>query len=167
MISRFLWRHTNARTALPFIFGHDLSSLLQEKGFHFITLGDPDGARYEFVQTPFRRFVTIEMADESRALDQVEVAGAKDAIVRLRVPATQAGQVRALVQTLEQAGAHDVRVELVRAETTRRREIDLAADDIVEVGIDAWLAHHKEWIPRRDEMFAEARRIEEQRMETA
>jgi len=139
----------------------------EEKGFHFITLGDPDGARYEFVQTPFRRFVTIEMADESRALDQVEVAGAKDAIVRLRVPATQAGQVRALVQTLEQAGAHDVRVELVRAETTRRREIDLAADDIVEVGIDAWLAHHKEWIPRRDEMFAEARRIEEQRMETA
>ena len=139
----------------------------EAKGFYLVTVGGGEPTRYEFVETPYRRFVTIDTtADEFTGLDQV-VAQAKDAIVRLRLPATQAGQARDLVQMLEKAGAHEVRVEIVRAETTRRREIDLGAGDMVEAGIDAWLAHHEEWKPRRDEMLVEAHRIEERRREIA
>lgn len=113
--------------------------------------------RAEFFETPYRRLVTIAPRDTALALpDEIE-----GVVIRLQVPAALAEHAREFRQTLEAAGAHEVRVEIERAETQRRRETGISAEMNPIEALRTWLETKPEIHPLADALIVEAIRIEE------
>jgi len=132
----------------------------QEKGWALLEFPDDNSMRSERVPTPYRRLITIGSEAWDDPLGALPAPHAMDAIVRLQVRHTDRARADALRQELIDAGAHEVRVEILPDEIVRRREVDLAAEDTLEVGIDAWLAQHPDLADKRDALLEEARAIE-------
>jgi len=129
-----------------------------DKGYYLHTLG----AEPEFVSSPFRRLVTLDYAaDFAQAEDLFSEGEFAGAIVRLRIPAAMADRQRDLVADLEAAGAFEVRVEIEKIETPRRRETGVSSEMSAEQALRAWIAEHSELVPLTEELVAEAARVEE------
>lgn len=126
----------------------------EAKLYHLVEISD-QGVLVEPIATPYRRLVTID------AGDQDAVAEIPDgAIVRLRLPQAMADQQRDLVRALEAAGAFEVRVEVERAETVRRREAAVSHEMPLDEAIRAWLKQKPELEALADELIAEALKVE-------
>lgn len=128
----------------------------QEKGWALVDMADAVTS-YQIMPTPYRRLLTIDSADWEDGTPGPDV---KDMIVRLRVRPQDKAQADAIRQDLAARGAHEIRVEILPEEIVRRREVDLAAEDSLETGIDAWLAQHPDLADRREPLLEEARLIE-------
>lgn len=92
----------------------------EEKGFF---LHDLANESHSFNLTPYRKHETLDFPNGKPWLPE----DVKDAIVRLRIPEAMADQARALIAALEVDGAHEVQIEIIRSETTRRRETGVEA----------------------------------------
>jgi len=129
-----------------------------DKGYYLHTLG----AEPEFVSSPFRRLLTLDYAADfaqaEELFSQGEFAGA---IVRLRIPQAMADRQREFVQALEAAGAFEIRTEVIRSETTRRRETEITAGMRPDQALDEWLKGKSDLLPLRDQLHEEAARVDE------
>jgi exonuclease SbcD len=131
-----------------------------DKGYYLHEIGVGDvGTRHstEFVPTPYRRFVTVELNNGTPLPASAELAGA---IVRVRVP--QAGDVdfTQLRRDLEAAGVHEFQIETQRAEAVRRRAVDVSSEMALEEAIKAWLEQQPDLKPLAEALLAEARSVE-------
>ncbi len=119
-------------------------------------------ATYQSIHTPYRRLVTLDLdaSDKPAMIDE----SLRDCIVRVRIAAACASMVdvEQLRRDIEGYGAHEIRIEVQRAETTRRRETEIASASTLEQSLDAWLAQHPDYQAQRAELLGEAQRVEEQ-----
>jgi len=134
----------------------------EEKGYVLVSV-EPDGAAvFERVATPYRRFITIGLDDldeDGRLLHPEALAGA---IVRVRLPegcaAIRDPQFR---RDLEAAGAYEYQIETQRAETVRRRAVEVSSEMALDEALKAWLAQRPDRKPMTEAVLAEARTVEQ------
>ena len=136
----------------------------EEKGYVLVCIERDGAADFEWVSTPYRRFVTIDLGDGSALPPAEELAGA---IVRVRVPQADDVDFNALRRDLEAAGVHEYQVETQRAETVRRRAVEVSSEMALEEAIKAWLEQRPDLKPMMDAILAEAHEIERQLTEAA
>jgi exonuclease SbcD len=129
----------------------------QQKGWLQVEIEEDGSGTLTRKRTPHRRYLTLEPGDH---WDPIEVA---NAVIRVNLDSTNAHLQREIDAELREAGAFDIRWNRKPAESAPRRQVDLTEVETLEGGIDAWLAHHPEWQERRDDLVAEAHRIEEGR----
>ena len=111
------------------------------------------------IPTPYRHLVTLEFGlDITEYPDTSQVPGA---IVRARVAAGSAWQVSEIPRELQALGAYEVRVEIERAETVRRRETEISASMGPMEALREWLAQKPDLHPLTDALITEAMRVEE------
>lgn len=126
---------------------------LHEHGYYLHTFEQGQHAA-EFYPTPARQFVTLE-AQGYPWPDQVP----QGSVIRLRVPAEWQSEVGRYRNVLESYGAAEVSVEIERAETVRRREVDITAQSDLGAALDGYLAQHPDYLPMRDELLGVAQEV--------
>ena len=121
----------------------------------------------EAVETPYRRFRTMVQSDFGTELDGalrvIEEATIRDQVIRVVLPETAKFSAAEYRRVLEAAGAHDISVEIIRAETQRRRETSVSASTPPPEALDGWLQTKTEYAPMRDELQTELAGVEQQR----
>ena len=132
-----------------------------DKGYYLHEIGGGGTATPYFFPTPYRRLVTLTWPDDRQAFEDSSISAfpVENAIVCLRVPQADADQVREMVARLEAAGAYEVRIEIERAETVRRREVEVHGLSLPDQ-ITAWLAQKPDLHPLTEALIAEAMRVE-------
>jgi exonuclease SbcD len=130
----------------------------EEKGYVLVSVERDGAADFEWVSTPYRRFVTIELGDGAALPPPEELAGA---IVRVRVPQANDVNFNALRRDLEAAGVHEYQVETQRAETVRRRAVEVSSEMALDEAIKAWLEQRPDLKPMAEALLAEAHNVEQ------
>jgi len=124
----------------------------------------PNGWEGQFIETPYRRLVTLTAEDF-----QVRDDGSTDvecepipegAIVRLEIPAASWLTVEDARRAIEAAGAFEARVIKGRAETQRRRESAVSSEMSAAEALRAWLETKPDLHPIADALVTEAIRVE-------
>ena len=110
----------------------------------------------ESVPTPHRRFMTLDAGSPLPAAEQLS-----GATVRVRVPQAGDIDIDQLRRDLEAAGVHEYQVETQRAETVRRRAVEVSSEMALEEAIKAWLEQRPDLKPMMDAILAEARAVEQ------
>jgi len=140
----------------------------EQKGYYLhqaAGVDDPGGGTIQFIETPFRKLVTLSASDF-----QVRDDGSADwecepfpngAIVRLEIPPGSTLTIAEAVRAIEAAGAFEARVTKPRAETERRRETGVTHGMGLEEQLRAWLKQKPELQPLTEAIIAEALKIEE------
>ena len=128
------------------------------KGYCLLDVNDDCSVEVQQIQTPHRRFLTIDLGNGSVMPTPEELAGA---IVRVRVPQASDVDFTALRRELEAAGVHEYQVETQRAETVRRRAVAVSSEMALEDAIKAYLEQRPELQPMADALLAEARVVEQ------
>ncbi len=120
---------------------------------------------HTFIASPCRRLITLDYAADfaqaEETFGRLEEESCGGAIIRLRVPQSAADEVRGMTARLEAAGAFEVRVEIERAETIRRRDTQIAAGMTPDQALDEWLLGKPDLLPLREQLHEEAARVEE------
>lgn len=128
----------------------------EEKSYLLFSEVRPGIFEREAVPTPYRRLVTLDAPSHS-SIEAMSARGElRGVIVRLRLPQAAAHQVRELVSQLEDLGAHEVRVEVERAETQRRREIEVSAGMDLPTALRLWLGQKPDLAALTEDLVAEA-----------
>lgn len=110
----------------------------------------------ERVATPHRRFLTLEVGAPWPPAE--ELAGA---IVRVRVPQAQEVDTAELRRDLDAAGVHEYQIETQRAETVRRRAVEVSAETALDEALRAYLDQRPDLHPLTDALITEALRVED------
>ncbi len=129
----------------------------EQKRYCLIDVHDDCSIEVQQIPTPHRRFLTVQAGNGHVLPTPDELAGA---IVRVRVPQAAEVDFTALRCDLEAAGVHEYQVETQRAETVRRRAVAVSSNMALEDAIRAYLEQRPELMPVRDDLLAEAHRIE-------
>lgn len=116
----------------------------------------------EPIETPYRKFVTLDLFTLDESGDIVDPESLRGAIVRVKVPATSAVNLVDLRRQLEAAGAWEYQIETERAETVRRRSAEISAEMALEGALDAYLDQRPELKPMREALRCEAQEIEQE-----
>ena len=130
----------------------------EEKGYVLLSIERDGAVDFEWVGTPYRRFVTVELGDGAALPPPEELAGA---IVRVRIPQANDVDFNALRRDLEAAGVHEYQVETERAEVVRRRAVEVSSEMALEEAIKAWLEQRPDLQPMTEALIAEARTVEQ------
>jgi exonuclease SbcD len=130
----------------------------EPKLYCILDVHDDCGVEVQQIPTPHRRFLTIDLGNGSVMPTPEELAGA---IVRVRVPQANDVDFAALRRDLEAAGVHEYQVETQRAETVRRRAVDVSSEMALEEAIRAYLKQRPDLEPMADAIIAEARLVEQ------
>lgn len=129
----------------------------EEKGW---MLHDLANHSHALEPTPYRRFVTLTGKDFAEDGTLVDPAGAKDAIVRVKLGPNDGLDDAEIRSQLETAGVHDCGIERERAETVRRRESDIKAEMAPGEAVREWVRVVKpELGPQADKLAATADRV--------
>jgi len=110
--------------------------------------------RHEFIPTPYRKLVTLRAGEFPPDLYLPP-----GTIVRLQVPAAWGGNLGELRAGLEAAGMAEVRVEVERAESVRRREVAITAQSDLPTALDGYLVQKLDYQPMRDELLGVAQEV--------
>jgi len=129
----------------------------EEKGYVLVSVERDGAADFEWVSTPYRRFVTVELGDGAALPPPEELAGA---IVRVRVPQADDVDFTSLRRDLEAAGVHEYQVETQRAETVRRRAVQVSSEMALDEAIKAWLEQRPDLKPMTEALLVEAHAVE-------
>jgi len=129
----------------------------ERKAFVLASIEPSGVVSLEWVATPYRRFVTIDLGNGAALPPADELAGA---IVRVRVPQANDVDFNALRRDLEAAGVHEYQVETERAEAVRRRAVEVSPEMALEEAIKAWLEQRPDLKPMTEALLAEARNVE-------
>jgi exonuclease SbcD len=125
----------------------------EDKGYLLVSL-DPQGiGDVKRISTPYRRFVTVELGEGAALPPAEELAGA---IVRVRVPQAADVDLGQLRRDLEAAGVHEYQIETQRAETVRRRAVEVSSEMALDEAIKAWLEQRPDLKPMTEALLAEA-----------
>jgi exonuclease SbcD len=130
----------------------------ERKAFVLASIERSGVVSLDWVATPYRRFVTIDLEDGAALPPADELAGA---IVRVRVPQANDVDFNALRRDLEAAGVHEYQVETERAEAVRRRAVEVSSKMALEEAIKAWLEQRPDLQPMTEALLAEARVVEQ------
>jgi exonuclease SbcD len=132
----------------------------EEKSFCLLEMagaGPAANVAFQRIATPFSRFVTIEIQGPTVNLFTEEVARAS---IRVRLPEAMAHEAGPIAKTLEEAGANEVRIEVVRAEATPHRATEVSEQMAVAEAIQAWLKQRPDLEALTADVMAEAERLE-------
>jgi exonuclease SbcD len=128
----------------------------EEKGYLMVTVPPAGDADFEWVGTPYRRFITITPSGGKICPDDVQ-----GAIVRIRVPEAEASDIPEIRRNLEAAGAVEIAVEIERAESQRRAgAVEVSHEMDVEAAIRAWGAQRPDIAPLLDALVAQGLMID-------
>jgi len=129
----------------------------EHKAYVLASIEPPGIVSVEWMTTPYRRFLTVDMGNGVTLPPPEELAGA---IVRVRVPQADDVDFNALRRALEAAGVHEYQVETQRAEAVRRRAVEVSSEMALEEAIKAWLEQRPDLKPMTEALLAEARNVE-------
>jgi len=132
----------------------------EEKSFCLLEVagaGPAANVAFQRIATPFTRFVTIDIEGPRVELFTEEVGGAS---IRVRLPEAMAHEAAAITKTLEEAGANEVRIEVVRAEAAPHRATEVSEQMAVAEAIQAWLKQRPDLEPLTPDVMAEVQRLE-------
>lgn len=127
-----------------------------DKGYCLLDIAG-DRVTGDFIPTPYRRFVTIDLTGDEPMPASEDIEGA---IVKLRVPEHPDWDLRELCEQIQEAGVHELSVETQRAETGRRRETAMTAGMDVGAALTEWLKQNPDFEPMAEELLAEAQAVE-------
>lgn len=125
----------------------------EEKHYCLIEIDEHEYS-WQDIPTPYRHFLS---GDDSFYL--TNMSAVKGAIVRLQLPESKANLVREITEQLEAAGAHEVRIEIVRSETTRRRETGVEAAMSKEEALRIYLHQRPDIAALEEAVIAEHRAL--------
>lgn len=118
---------------------------------------DTETMTTESIPTPYRRHITLEVQNGVPLPIGPELEGA---VVRVNIPAGMGADAMGIRAEIEAAGAYECSVSVERAETLRRRDVDVSAGMPVDAALKAWLTENPEFVPMADELVAEAQALE-------
>ena len=130
----------------------------ESKAYVLACIEPPGVVSVEWVATPYRRFVTVDLGDGTSLPPPEELAGA---IVRVRVPQAEDVDFNALRRDLETAGVHEYQVETQRAEAVRCRAVEVSSEMALEEAIKAWLEQRPDLKPMMEALLVEAHTVEQ------
>jgi len=132
-----------------------------DKGYFIHAIGS-NGIEQQFVETPYRRLVTLSADDFIVKFENGEVIKPLDgAIVRFDIPADSTLTVAEVRKALEEAGAFEARVTQERAESERHiRASDLTHGMALPEQLNEWLKLKPQLQPLTEALIAEALKVE-------
>lgn len=128
----------------------------EEKGYCLLDFIE-DRVTGDFIRTPHRRFVTVDLEGDDGLPPAEELA---DAIVRVRIGPAADVDMAALREQLDAAGVHEYQITTERAEAVRRRETAMTAGMDVGAALTEWLKQNPDYEPLADDLLAEAQAVE-------
>jgi exonuclease SbcD len=132
----------------------------EEKSFCLLEIAGAGAAAnvaFARVPTPHTRFVTIEIKAPPVELFTEEIGGA---CIRVRLAEAMAHEAGAIAKTLQEAGANEVRIEVVRAEAGLHRASQVSEQMAAAEAIEAWLKERPDLEPLTADVLAEAQAVE-------
>jgi len=134
----------------------------EEKSFCMIEIDEHGAVSFERVPTPHTNFLTLEftMAEPFNPHMPFEDWGVGQAIVRVRISEGEAHEVAEITKRLEQAGAREVRIEVVREAAAPRRTVEISEQMQAADAIKVWLQEHPDFALLTADVMAEAERVE-------
>ena len=142
------------------------------KGFVLVNIsGSPKQATFEFVQTPARRFVSLD-TDLTKSenptktlLRRIAASDISDAIVRVRYRITEAqrplldsGRIRAALASAHAIASIERKPELIE----REQRSDITGESSLEEALEGYIQQHEHLAPLKKQLIGAALKIEEQ-----
>lgn len=147
----------------------DFGERKEEKGFCLVTIHDKQRTTYEFIPTPSRRFVQLDVhlegveSQTEQILHMIERNPLDDSIVKIVYHVPQGKKDRVDFTALQQACAqahHVVGIFPIRAPEVRDRRVQLKVTMELDQLLDNYFSLKPEWRDKRAALLEKARQLE-------